>query len=62
VPAGVQDTPSGQAITHVIRQSFVDGARASATVASVFVLLGALSSLFIPNTGPRQSRRVMPAE
>jgi len=62
VPAGVQDTPSGQAITHVIRQSFVDGARASATVASVFVLLGALSSLFIPNTGPRQSRRVVPAE
>ena len=65
-PGGVPDTPDGQAmaraITHVIRQSFVDGARAAATVASVFVLLGALSSLFIPNTGPRQSKRVVPAE
>ncbi len=65
-PAGLQDTPGGQAmaktITHVIQQSFVDGARASAVTASIFVLLGALSSLFIPNPGPRRSKGVVPAE
>lgn len=49
-PAGIEKTPAGQAIVGIIKQSFVDGARRAAVIASVFVLLGALSSLLIPNT------------
>lgn len=50
MPAGAENTPAGQAIVQVIKQSFVDGARSAALIASIFVLLGALSSLLIPNT------------
>jgi hypothetical protein len=31
-------------------------------VASIFVLLGAISSLFIPNTSQRRTRIVVPVE
>lgn len=48
-PAGIENTAAGKAIGQIIQQSFVDGARNAALVASIFVLLGALSSLLIPN-------------
>ena len=49
-PAGFDKTPAGQEVAQIIKQSFVDGARRGGLVASIFVLLGAISSLFIPNT------------
>ena len=61
-PAGFDKTPAGQEISQIIKQSFVDGVRRSGEVASIFVLLGALSSLFIPNTSQRRTRVVVPAE
>jgi EmrB/QacA subfamily drug resistance transporter len=61
-PAGFEKTAAGKEISQIIKQSFVDGARRAGEVASVFVLLGAISSLFIPNTSQRRTRVVVPAE
>ena len=62
MPAGFEKTPAGQEITGIIKQSFVDGAKRAGLVASIFVLLGAVSSLFIPNTSQRRTRAALPAE
>ena len=61
-PAGFEKTAAGQEVGNIVKQSFVDGAKRAGLVASVFVLLGAISSLFIPNTGQRRTRVVVPAE
>jgi EmrB/QacA subfamily drug resistance transporter len=61
-PAGFEKTPAGKEVSQIIKQSFVDGAQRAGEVASVFVLLGAISSLFIPNTSKRRTRVVVPAE
>jgi hypothetical protein len=61
-PAGFDKTEAGQEIAQIIKQSFVDGARRGGLVASIFVLLGAISSLFIPNTSQRRTRVVVPAD
>ncbi len=61
-PAGFEKTPAGQEVGKIIKQSFVDGAQRAGLVASIFVLLGAISSLFIPNTSQRRTRVVVPAE
>jgi len=53
LPAGSENTPMGMEIAHIVAESFVEGARAAAYAASAFVLLGALSSLLIPNTVQR---------
>jgi hypothetical protein len=45
----LQNSPVGKAITQIFDDGITDGARSAAAVASVFVLLGALSSLLIPN-------------
>ena len=58
-PAGFEKTPAGQEVGNIINQAFVDGARRAGEVASVFVLLGAISSLFIPNTSQRHGTRVV---
>lgn len=60
-PAGIENSAAGQAIGQVIQQSFVDGARSAALVASIFVLLGALSSLRIPNMKMQGLREVAAA-
>ena len=61
-PAGFENTDAGKEVSQIIKQSFVDGARRAGEVASIFVLLGAISSLFIPNTSQRRTRVVVPAE
>lgn len=61
-PAGFEKTPAGQEIGNIIKQSFVDGAKRAGEVASIFVLLGAISSLFIPNTSQGRRRVVVAAE
>lgn len=43
------NTPMGQAIKHVFYDAITEGVRSASVVASVFVLLGALMSLLIPN-------------
>jgi EmrB/QacA subfamily drug resistance transporter len=53
-PAGSENTPAGKEISRIIQGSFVSGARASADAAAIFVFLGALSSLFIPNPPKRK--------
>lgn len=60
-PAGFETTAAGKAIGQVIQQSFVDGARNAALVASIFVLLGAFSSLLIPNNKMQGMREVAAA-
>ncbi len=60
-PAGIENSATGQAIGQIVQQSFVDGARAAALIASIFVLLGALSSLRIPNTKIEDMREVAAA-
>lgn len=50
VPTGVQNTNVGQAISRILNGAIAAGARSASIVASVFVLLGALSSLLIPNS------------
>ena len=57
MPAGFEKTPAGKEVTGIIKQSFVDGAKRAGEVASIFVLLGAISSLFIPNTSPAPDSR-----
>jgi len=58
MPAGMENSPAVQAIGDIIKQSFVDGARNAALIASIFVLLGALSSLLIPNTKVQMMQEV----
>lgn len=43
------NSPMGQAIAQVFYDAITEGVRSAATVAALFVLLGALSSLLIPN-------------
>ena len=61
-PSGFENTAAGKEVATIIKQSFVDGARQAGLVASIFVLLGAVSSLFIPNTSQRRTRTAIPAE
>jgi EmrB/QacA subfamily drug resistance transporter len=49
-PAGTKDTAASKKVAEVIRESFVDATRAAGLAASLFVLLGAASSLLIPTT------------
>ena len=49
-PAGMENSAAFQEVGAIVKESFVDAARAGALVASVFVLMGAVSSLFIPGT------------
>jgi hypothetical protein len=60
-PAGMENTAASSAVGEIIKLSFVDAARAAGLVASIFVLLGAVSSLLIPTTihrsGPRGKRK-----
>ena len=49
-PAGAANTAAAQEVGRVIKESFVDATRAAALAASIFVLLGAISSLLIPTT------------
>lgn len=62
MPTGAQNSPLGKEIGGIIQQSFVDGSRAAARTASVFVLLGAISSLLIPNSTHSKARVVMVSE
>ena len=60
-PSGMEQTPAFQRVGAIIRDSFTDATRAAGLAASLFVLLGAVSSLFIPNTvrraaSPKSSR------
>ena len=61
-PAGAQNSPLGKEILGIVQQSFVDGSRAASRTASVFVLLGAISSLLIPNNIQRKPKVVMVSE
>ncbi|MGA2976772.1 MAG: DHA2 family efflux MFS transporter permease subunit [Spirochaetia bacterium] len=49
-PPGTENTPAFKKVAEIIKYSFVDASRAAGLVASIFVLLGALSSLLIPTT------------
>jgi hypothetical protein len=49
-PAGTENTPEFKKVAEIIKLSFVDATRAAGLVASLFVLLGAVSSLLIPTT------------
>jgi EmrB/QacA subfamily drug resistance transporter len=61
-PAGAANSPMGKEITRIVQQSFVNGARSAARTASFFVLLGAFSSLLIPNTIQRKPQTVLVSE
>ena len=56
-PAGMESSAAFKAVGVVIKQSFVDATRAAGLIASIFVLMGAVSSLLIPTT----IRRAAPA-
>jgi len=47
---GASNSPLGQAILGTVNEAITEGTRSAAFVASFFVLMGALSSLLIPNT------------
>jgi len=49
-PTGTENTPAFNQVAEIIKLSFVDATRAAGLVASLFVLLGAVSSLLIPTT------------
>jgi EmrB/QacA subfamily drug resistance transporter len=53
-PAGVQKTAAYARVALIIKESFVDAARTAGLVAGLFVLLGAVSSLFIPGRMRRE--------
>ena len=59
---GAANTAMGKEITRIFNDAFVNGARAAARVASLFVLLGAISSLFIPNVIDRGRRSAVAPE
>ena len=56
-PSEMENTPESEAVGQTIKLSFVDAARAAGLVASLFVLLGAVSSLLIPTTIRRSEPR-----
>jgi EmrB/QacA subfamily drug resistance transporter len=47
-PAGVTDPAINRAVQHLVDDAITEGTRAAALAAALFVVLGALSSLFIP--------------
>jgi EmrB/QacA subfamily drug resistance transporter len=49
VPPNIQGTPVAAAITAVFNNAITQGARWAALIAGIFVTLGAISSLLIPN-------------
>jgi EmrB/QacA subfamily drug resistance transporter len=49
-PAGMESSAEFKKVASVIKESFVDATRAAGLIASIFVLLGAVSSLLIPTT------------
>ena len=53
LPAGVAGTPIGSAITAIFNDAITQGTRWAAITAGIFVSLGAVSSLLIPNVRPR---------
>jgi EmrB/QacA subfamily drug resistance transporter len=53
-PPGVADSPAFTQVGDILTRSFVDAARSAGLVASLFVLLGAMSSLLIPITVRRE--------
>ena len=53
-PAGTENSAAFKKVGEVIKESFVDATRAAGLVASIFVLLGAISSLLIPTTVRRE--------
>ncbi len=53
LPAGVAGTPLGSAITAIFNDAITQGTRWAAITAGIFVSLGALSSLLIPNVRPK---------
>ena len=59
---GSENSPIAQEITRIFQDSLVAGAKSSARVAAFFVLLGAISSIFIPNTMRRERRVVVAPE
>lgn len=61
-PAGSADTEVGKQVAAVFQNAFVDGAKSAGLVASLFVLFGALSSLFIPNPPKKKSEVVAVVE
>ena len=56
-PAGTENTAAFRKVAEIVKASFVDATRAAGLVASVFVLLGAVSSLLIPTTVRRGQPR-----
>ncbi len=59
-PAGMESSAAFKAVGVVIKQSFVDATRAAGLIASIFVLMGAVSSLLIPTTIRRGARAGAP--
>jgi MFS family permease len=59
---GAQDSPIGKELSRLFKDSFVSGARSAAQTAAIFVFLGALSSLFIPNVMDRRRRTAVAPE
>jgi hypothetical protein len=55
-PAGMESSAAFKAVGEVIKQSFVDATRAAGLIASIFVMLGAVSSLLIPTTIRRAAK------
>ncbi len=55
VPEGMGDPTTIAAVGAAIRDAFIDASRAAALIASIFVLLGAVSSLLIPRTMRREA-------
>ncbi len=53
LPAGVAGTPLGSAIMAIFNDAITQGTRWAAITAGIFVSLGAVSSLLIPNVRPK---------
>ncbi len=51
VDSGTANSPVGRAVQHIVADSITEGTRAAAIAATLFVVFGALSSLFIPPPG-----------
>jgi EmrB/QacA subfamily drug resistance transporter len=56
-PAGMESSAAYAEVGAAIKGSFVDAARAATMVAGIFVLLGAVSSLFIPAVVARKEEK-----
>ena len=57
----VASTDTGYSLTMALGTGFAEAARASALLAAVFVLCGALSSLMLPNTMPHVNEEAVAA-